>query len=261
MSEEAGKAPDQSAPAGRPAWRRFASLVLLLAIWVIAAELAGSDLLPGPLSVLERLLEEAKAGELAPHLWATLVRVGVSFTIAMTIGIAIGIVMGRRGGLDAFFDDWLVLGLNVPALVTTILCFLWLGLNEVGAIAAVVINKIPVVVVIMREGARALDRELLAVARFYRLPPLRALLWVVLPQLYPSIMASARAGLALIWKIVLVVELLGRSDGVGFQLSVFFQFFDITGILAYTLAFVAVIMVIEALALRPLERRLTRWRV
>ena len=73
-------------------------------------------------------------------------------------------------------------------------------------------------------------------------------------------MVAARSGLALIWKIVLVVELLGRSDGVGFQLQLFFQLFDVPAILAYTLAFVAVVQVIELTILQPLERRVTRWR-
>ena len=74
------------------------------------------------------------------------------------------------------------------------------------------------------------------------------------------VMASARSGLALIWKIVLVVELLGRSDGVGFQLGTFFQYFDIRGVLAYTLAFAAVVYLVEGLLLRPLDRRFARWR-
>ena len=112
----------------------------------------------------------------------------------------------------------------------------------------------------MREGARAVDRGLMEVADVYRLPRGRVLTKVYLPQLYPYLMAAARSGLALIWKIVLVVELLGRSNGVGFQLGTFFQFFDITGILAYTLAFAGVILFLEAAVIRPLERRLTRWR-
>jgi NitT/TauT family transport system permease protein len=66
--------------------------------------------------------------------------------------------------------------------------------------------------------------------------------------------------LSLIWKIVLVVELLGRSNGVGFQLYTFFQLFDVASILAYTLTFVAVIQVIELAALQPLERHVNRWR-
>ena len=73
-------------------------------------------------------------------------------------------------------------------------------------------------------------------------------------------MSSARSGLSLIWKIVLVVELLGRSEGVGFKLFGFFQFFDITGILAYTFFFVAIILLIEFLFVRPVENRLTEWR-
>jgi NitT/TauT family transport system permease protein len=54
--------------------------------------------------------------------------------------------------------------------------------------------------------------------------------------------------------------LLGRSDGVGFQIGSFFHFFDITSILAYTLAFSALIFLLEAAVLRPLENRLNRWR-
>jgi len=71
-------------------------------------------------------------------------------------------------------------------------------------------------------------------------------------------MASARAGLSLIWKIVLVVELLGRSDGVGFALNTLFQFFDIAGILAYTVAFIAIILMLEALVFRPLDKVVSR---
>ena len=63
--------------------------------------------------------------------------------------------------------------------------------------------------------------------------------------------AAARSGLALIWKIVLVVELLGRSNGVGFQIEIYFQLFDVTMILAYTLAFILVVQTIEWAALQP----------
>ena len=59
---------------------------------------------------------------------------------------------------------------------------------------------------------------------------------------------------------MLVVELLGRSNGVGFKLGVYFQFFDITSILAYSFSFIAVVMAIEVLILAPLDRRLSEWR-
>ncbi len=83
---------------------------------------------------------------------------------------------------------------------------------------------------------------------------------ILLPQLYPYVLSSARSGLSLIWKIVLVVELLGRSDGVGFKLYGFFQFFDIAGILAYTLVFVLLIIFVEFLIVRPFEKRISIWK-
>ncbi|MCB1762442.1 MAG: hypothetical protein KDI27_04805 [Gammaproteobacteria bacterium] len=59
---------------------------------------------------------------------------------------------------------------------------------------------------------------------------------------------------------MLVVELLGRSDGVGFQLHLYFQLSDVTGILAYSLSFISVVLIIEYALLQPLERKTNRWR-
>ena len=97
-------------------------------------------------------------------------------------------------------------------------------------------------------------------AQSFRIGRVKTLNHVVLPQMFPYLIASARSGLALIWKIVLVVELLGRSDGVGFQLHLFFQLFDVANILAYTVAFTAVILLIDLGILQPVERRANVWR-
>jgi len=239
---------------------RSASLIGLVAVWEIAARLAGSNMLPTPVAVLAAVYRYTRSGQLPLELGITLARVGAAFVVAMTVGTVIGFMMGRSRKLNLLLDGPLVLALNIPALVIIILCYLWLGLTEVAVIVAVAFNKIPVVVVTTREGTRAIDSRLLAVAQVYRVPRTVTLYRVILPQLYPYLIASARNGLALIWKIVLVAELLGRSNGVGFELSVFFQYFDITSILAYTLAFAAVVMVIEAGVMRPLEKRLMRWR-
>jgi len=241
-------------------WQQAASFVALVALWQVVSAFADSRLLPPPAAVLDRLAAGLVSGDLPLHIGITLARVAVSFTLAMLIGTAVGIALGRSPALDRFFDPWLVLFLNVPALVTIILCYVWFGLIEAAAIAAVAVNKIPNVVVTLREGARALSRDYLEMAQVFRLGPAKTLRHVVLPQLFPFSMAAARSGLALIWKIVLVVELLGRSNGVGFQIHLFFQFFDVASILAYTIAFVAVIQVIELAILQPLERRAAQWR-
>lgn len=244
----------------RGRWVRVLPMLLFLCIWQIAASALESKTLPPPSAVLTTLWQEIQTGDLLFHLGMTLRRVAISFTAAMLIGIALGLLMGRYKSWDCLLDNFLILGLNIPALVTIILCYIWFGLSEAAAVLAVTLNKIPVVAISLREGARAVDQSLLQVARVYRLSRWDTFFKVYLPQLTPYLLGSARNGLALIWKIVLVVELLGRSDGVGFQIGSLFHFFNITGILAYTLAFALVIFGIEALFLRPLETRLNRWR-
>jgi NitT/TauT family transport system permease protein len=237
-----------------------ASLFALVLIWAGLSAFMPADLLPPPLTVLALAAEEWRSGDLLFHLGATLGRVLAAFILAMAIGAAIGIALGLSGRANRAFDPWLIVALNIPALVTIVLCYLWFGLTEVAAIAAVAVNKIPNVAVTLREGARALDRELAEMTRLYRFGPAATLRHVILPQLAPFMAAAARSGIALIWKIVLVVELLGRSNGVGFQIHLYFQLFEIGRIFVYAIAFILVMQAVELGVLQPWERHASRWR-
>ncbi|MCL1484721.1 ABC transporter permease [Marinobacter sp. M3C] len=249
-----------SKPGRPPIWTYWIVLPSVLVLWALVSGLIQSPLLPSPSDVLDSLMREANSGDLWYHLSATLRRVVLAFFLAMSLGILIGLAMGRSIFINALFDPLLVLLLNLPALVTIILMYVWFGLVESAAIMAVVINKVPNVAVTVREGARSLDFRLEDMATVYRFSRWQRFRDVWVPQLFPYLMAATRGGLALIWKIVLVVELLGRSSGVGFQLQMAFQIFDVAAILAYSLAFIAVVQLIELAILQPLERRCSRWR-
>jgi NitT/TauT family transport system permease protein len=239
---------------------RLLSLVLMLIAWSIGAQLAGPRMLPDPQSVALLVVSEAQSGALAFNLGITLLRVAVSFTLAMALGSVMGLMMGRFRAADSIGDPWLVVLLNLPALVIIVLAYVWAGLTETAAIAAVALNKLPIATVMVREGARSLDRGLDEMAQVFRMSAWAQMRHVVLPQLAPYLAAAARSGLSLVWKIVLIVELLGRPNGVGFEIGTAFQLFDVTRILAYALAFVAVMLVIETFLVQPLERHVTRWR-
>ncbi len=239
---------------------RLISLVLLIAAWSVGSHFAGARLLPEPQAVALAIIAEARSGALAFNLAVTLARVVASFLIAMALGTVAGLLMGRHRSLDRLGDPWLVVLLNLPALVIIVLAYIWAGLTESAAIAAVALNKLPVATVTVREGARSLDAGLDDMAQVFRMGPWVRLRHVVLPQLAPYLAAAARSGLSLVWKIVLIVELLGRPNGVGFEIGIAFQLFDVTRILAYALAFVAVMLVIETFLVQPLERHVSRWR-
>jgi NitT/TauT family transport system permease protein len=59
---------------------------------------------------------------------------------------------------------------------------------------------------------------------------------------------------------VLVVEFLGRSNGVGFQIHLYFQLFDTASVLAYALSFTALMLAIEYLIVQRWERASSAWR-
>src|SRR6185503_9906478 len=133
------------------------------------------------------------------------------------------LAMGQMPALNRALDPWLIVLLNLPALVIIVLAYVWFGLTEAAAIGAVAVNKIPNTAVTLREGARALDRSYSDMAASFHVGRWRTLRHVILPQLYPYVFAASRSGLALVWKIVLIVELLGRSNGVGFEIQLYFQ--------------------------------------
>ena len=237
------------------------SLLAMLALWWVAAWL-GDDpsVLPSPAEVWRIFLGEIADGEMQLHFTATLLRVAAAFSLAMGFGCLIGFVMGVNATINRWFSAWLVVLLNVPALVVIVLCYLWIGLNEVAAITAVALNKTAMVAVSIREGVQALDPRLRDMAGVFRMSRAAQLRHVILPQLWPYVAASTRNGLAIIWKIVLVVEFLGRSNGIGFQIHLYFQLFETGYVLAYALSFVAFMLLLEFTLLRTLETRVTRWR-
>ncbi|QPH54226.1 ABC transporter permease [Pontivivens ytuae] len=238
-----------------------ASLLALVLVWQVAAVLTADPLvLPSPLRVAEILWGEAVSGTLWRHMVPTLLRVAAAFTLAMVLGSALGLVLGLMPRMNRWADPWVVVFLNMPALVVIVLCYLWIGLNETAAIVAVAANKAAAVLVTVREGARALDPAVAEMARVYRMSPLTRLRHVILPQLAPFFAAAARGGLSIIWKLVLVVELLGRPNGIGFQIHLYFQLFEVGYVLAYALSFIGVMLLIEYALIQPAEQRASRWR-
>ncbi len=240
---------------------RALSLLALLALWGFSARFAADPgRLPGPEAVARFAWDAALRGEMLPAMLVTLARVACAFVVSMLAGAVIGMVAGRSRAADAVIDPWLVIALNLPVLMVVVLIYIWLGLTEAAAILAVCIAKIPTVAVTVREGARALDPALDELGCSFAVPRLRRWRHILLPQMAPYVAAAARAGLSVTWKIVLIVELIGRPDGVGFELNLFFQTFDVAGIIAYGLVFSLVMLAVETLLLQPLEKRANAWR-
>jgi NitT/TauT family transport system permease protein len=235
-------------------------LPLLLVIWQVLSMLIVHRLFPSPIVVGGQIWEFATTGRLFQDLGKTLFRAATAFVAAMLLGTVIGIAFGRIRWVDRLISGWLLVGLNLPAIVIAIVLYIWLGLTEFALILAVTLNKMPLVVATIREGVRSFSPDFDELGTVFRMSPLRRFRLIFVPQLMPFALAAARTGLSLIWKIVLVFEVLGSDGGIGYRISIMFQFFNIAGILAYTTAFILVVLAFEYGVMRPLERRVLRWR-
>lgn len=237
------------------------SLLAFGATWILLSYAKGdTSVLPQPWQVWHSFAYEWSTGEMGVHIWATLVRVAVAFFISMGAGTVLGYWLGRSPTVNLWANTWVVIFLNIPALVVIVLCYLWIGLNEVAAITAVCINKTAMVLVMIREGTQTLSKPLDEMSKVFGMSRWRSLRYVVIPQLAPYFFASARTGLAVIWKIVLVVELLGRNNGIGFQIHMYFSLFDTATVMAYAFSFVGIMLVIEFVVLKPLETVANKWK-
>lgn len=232
----------------------------MLIIWQLLTLVIVNRLFPSPIQVVQVMWEQAIEGRLLVDLGKTLSRAATAFVIAMVLGTAIGIAFGRNRWIDRLFSGWLLVGLNLPAIVIAIVLYIWLGLNELSLILAVILNKVPLVIATVREGVRSFSSDLDELGVVFRMSAWRRLRLIFIPQLMPFVLAAARTGLSLIWKIVLVFEVLGSDGGIGYRISIMFQFFNIAGILAYTAAFIIVVLAFEYGIMRPLERRVLKWR-
>jgi NitT/TauT family transport system permease protein len=194
------------------------------------------------------------------HLYKTLLRVGFGLVLTMVVGIIIGVVMGLSRKGEVFLDSWVLVGLTLPAVVNSIVCLLWLGLNDRAAIVAIGSSAFPVVSISIWQGIKGMDMQLVGMGQAFHLSKISIIRKIIFPQLLPHILASMRYALGICWKICTTVELIGMSSGVGYQLNYWFGLFSTTQVFAWSFLFLLVMFAIEYLLFKPLEKRLTRWR-
>lgn len=256
-------------PNGAPPVRRLpsrdvlltaASVASLVLMWAFSSSLLPSNVLPSPWLVLKGMGELVQTRELWTDVAITLGRIGAAFLIGMTAALALGTAMAVSRAAGVFFRVWIVCGITVPAIVTILTIYLVVGMNDRGAVLGASLTVVPFLAINIREGIKGIDLRLVQMAQVFRVGRWQMARSVVAPQIAPMLLASARFGLGLVWKMVLFVELLGRGNGVGFRIEYFFQLFDMVNVLAYAMCFVVVMLVIEVGVFGVLEHRIFRWR-
>ena len=220
---EAARGKRAAAPGWRAGPMRAAGLLLpglLLILWAFEARrgLVPTSLLPSPELVATTLLDMARSGDLARDLSATGSRLG----LGMLAGVAAGLVLGGLVGaapLARRLLDPLLQGLrSVPSIAWVPLFILWFGIFETSKVLLIAVGVFFPVYLNLAAGIAGCDRKLLEVGHVHGLGALARLLRIQIPASLPSLVVGLRGGLGLGWMFVAAAELMGASDGLGFEL-------------------------------------------
>jgi len=217
-------------------------------------------LLPSPTNTVNEAVRLISDGTFFFHMYQSLRRVFVGSVIAMFFSVGVGIYMGTVVMGERFFQPLVVLGLTIPGLMWALIAVMLFGINEFSPYFAVTVTIFPMLVINIWAGVKALDKELMDMSHVFHFTKWMKITQVILPQLVPNIFAATRYGLGLAWKVVVVVEMFGTSNGVGYQVMKSYQVFNMEGVIAWTLTFVVAMIVIEYGMINLAERRLTAWR-
>ena len=199
------------------------------------------------------------AGPLWEQVWVTLREALFGFVIGVVAGIVAGIALGRIRFLAEVFGPFIKVLNSIPRIVLGSIFILWFGLGPTSKIALAVVLVFFAVFFNAFQGAREVDRNLVANARILGAKRRHVTLQVVLPSALTWIIASLHVsfGFALIGAIV--GEFLGAQKGLGLLISEAQGTFNPNGVLA-AMVIIAVVALLAEGAITLLERRLLSWR-
>ena len=236
------------------------TVVGCLITWQIVSLFFLPIFVPGPITLIDRMI--VVYGDPASYLvvWQTLIRIVEGLVVCMIIGTAIGLAMGINRNVEAFFDSWIMVLLTFPAICWAFLSILWFGLSEIAPIMTIVLIVFPFVAVNVWEGTKALDKDLVNMAKAYDANRSLMIRKILIPQLMPFIFSGLRIALSLSWKIALVGEAFGVSSGVGQKLIYWFEDTRVDMMLAWGVSFMIFMVIIDLFVFRIWEQRTFAWR-
>ena len=164
---------------------RWLSVIILLIAWEALAISRNTRVIPRLERIYIELSHILVSGLFVEHLAASLGRIGLGFAIAMVVGTAVGILMGSRRAWNEFFMDVVLFGLALPGLIYALVSVMLFGLSILAPVVAIVATAYPFIAINIREGVRAINKDLLDMGRAYRVSRANVVRRIILPSLLP----------------------------------------------------------------------------
>ncbi|MGJ5752842.1 NitT/TauT family transport system permease protein [Streptomyces puniciscabiei] len=198
-------------------------------------------------------------GSLGEQIWATLQEALLGWVIGVVAGVIFGIALGRIAFLADVLGPYVKVLNSIPRIVLAPVFLIWFGLGPASKVASAVVLVFFPVFFNAFQGAREVDRNLVANARILGASNRRVTLQVVIPSATSWIFTSLHVsfGFALIGAIV--GEYIGATKGIGLLVAASQGTFNAAGVYAAMVILAVVALAAEGL-LTFAERRIFRWK-
>lgn len=196
--------------------------VLLLGGWWVLTEfrLVRPLFLPHPMEVARTAGNLWADGQLPKHGVASILRIVsgflLTFCIAFPIGAAMGLSQTGRRILEPL--NSLFRYMPFPAFVP--LLILWFGIGLKMQIGVIVVGTVFQLTVLFRDAFCGIHKEYVETAKSLSFSPLPMFLLVRLPAALPQCYDAVRVGVGWAWTCLIVAELVGADDGLGYLIIV-----------------------------------------
>lgn len=241
-------------------FRRVLLTASVLLVWYLGSLTLPVYVLPGPWRVAQRLAQLTASGDLPSNLLTTMLRVVAGFALAVVLGVPAGILLGSSRAAGAFFEPVLPVMNTVSSAIWAIFAVIWFGLSPLTPIFVVLMTALPLIVTNVWQGTQAVNADFIELARALRLSRVKTLTKIYLPSILPYFFSGARLAFGFGWRVSLVAETLGAASGVGYRLKQASDLIQTDQVFAWTIAQIAMMLVIEITVLQRLERHFFRWR-
>lgn len=233
-----------------------------LLVWQTAAVAVDqSILLVSPIDVALRMTTIWQVEGFASSIWFSFYHIAGGFLLALVSGILLAALSGRFKWVETALWPFMITVKTVPVASFVVICLIWLSAQNLSVFISFLI-VLPVVYGNVLQGIKSEDGKMLEVAEIFRMPMLRRILYIHMPQLKPFILSACATALGMSWKAGIAAEIIGTPDGsIGKQLYYAKIYLDTDDLLCWTVIIVIVSVAFEKLfmlALRAAYRRLER---
>ncbi|HUA52580.1 MAG TPA: ABC transporter permease subunit [Candidatus Sulfotelmatobacter sp.] len=232
----------------------------LAVVWEIVAQFTPPYLFPDLRLILKALVNIFTTWDLLLQGLITWSRLIGAVLASLVIGVPIGVAMGLWPGLDAYVRPVVKFIMGVPALNWVIIVIIWFTATEVRIGFVMLVLATPITIFTVYDGVRAIDQKLIDMVKTFGAGAWHMIRILVWPYVTAQAFTATKINVGVGVRTVIVAELVGASSGIGKELDLAKNMFDMPVVLAWTLWMIVMLLVLQAL-IEALERRVLRWRV